>query len=180
MPEQEQMNIDRTIVNLEELLATDEIKKEYRKTFLLCMFQKICTKMERNKDFKIEIKTLFRQSSDYPITVKAIIQNILKYEISMDDATLMSTWFKANLKKSNVRKTIPGLKEKLYKIQNGRCMICDEKLGSDWSKIHVDHIIPFKLVGDELSDNYQDLCDKCNASKNARTDFIFKSMLKLI
>lgn len=169
------------MIRLEELLASDEIKKEYRKTFLLCMFQKICTKMERNKDFKVRIHTLFRQSSDYSITAKAIIQNVLKYEISNNDAALISTWFEANLKKSSQRKPIPlSIKRSLYEKQEGKCVICGESLGKDWSKIHVDHIIPFKLVGDELSDNYQDLCDTCNSAKNDRTDFIFKSMLKLI
>jgi len=58
-------------------------------------------------------------------------------------------------------------------------MACGEDLGEDWSKIHVDHIIPWKLVGDELEDNYQDLCDTCNECKSAHTDYIFKSMINL-
>lgn len=163
--------------DLEELLNSEEVKREYRKAFLLCMFQKICAKMERNKDFEIEIRNLFRQRSP----VKSIIHKFLKCEISDNDAKLMWTWFDANLNKSDERKKIPhSVKESLYKKQDGKCAICGEELGNDWSKIHVDHIIPFKLVGDELADNYQDLCESCNSCKNAQIDFVFKSVLKLV
>ena len=162
------------MIDLDKLLASDEVKKEYRNAFLLCMFQKICAKMKRNKDFEIEIRTLLRQRSP----VKMIIRRFLKCEISDNDAQLMYTWFDAHLNKSDKRKSFPhSLRESLYKKQNGKCAICGEELGSDWGKIHVDHIIPFKLVGDELPDNYQDLCESCNSCKNAQTDFIFKSML---
>lgn len=166
-----------SMIDLDQLLASEQVKKEYRKTFLLCMFQKICAKMKRNKDFEIEIRTLFRQRS----STKAIVRRFLKCEISDGDAKLMSTWFEANLNKSDKRKRIPdAIRESLYKKQKGKCAICGEELGSDWGKVHVDHIIPFKLVGDELANNYQDLCESCNSCKNAQTDFIFKSMLKLV
>ena len=55
-------------------------------------------------------------------------------------------------------------------------MICGEPLGPVMAKIHVDHIIPWKLVGDELNDNYQALCETCNECKSARTDYIFKAL----
>jgi hypothetical protein len=169
------------MIDLDNLLAKDEVKKEYRRTFLLCMFQKICAKMERNKDFDLKIRNLFRQSSDFSKTVRTIIKNNLNFEISIEDAHLMSIWFEANLKKMESRKKIPdSVKKDLYQKQKGKCVVCGEDLGSDWSKIHVDHIIPFKLVGDELPDNYQDLCDCCNKTKSARIDFLFRSMLKLI
>ena len=168
------------MINLEELLASAEIKEEYHKTFLLCIFQKICVKMDQRPTFKQKIFNLYRESYNFPITIQQIIQKELKQNISTDEAKLVATWVEANLKKSS-RKHFPlSTKQALYKKQNGKCMVCGEKLGNDWSKIHVDHIIPFKLVGDELPDNYQDLCDMCNSYKSARTDFVFKSMLKLI
>lgn len=169
------------MIDLDKLLASKEVKKEYYKTFLVCMFQKMCVKMERNPEFKRKVRQLYRETYNFTVTIQQLILRELKQKISLEDANLMATWFKANLNKLNNRKTIPlSVKKELYSKQNGKCMICGEDLGNDWAKIHVDHIIPFKLVGDELPDNYQDLCDSCNTYKSARTDFIFKSMLKLI
>lgn len=169
------------MITLDELATNDEIKAEYRKTFLLNIFQKTCVRMERDLSFKAKVKNLFRQSYNKVETVQAIIKNELNYDLSTEDAEIMLLWFEANLRKAPRRKSIPAsIKEELYKKQNGKCMVCGEDLGTDWSKIHVDHIIPWKLVGDELPDNYQDLCETCNECKSARTDYIFKSMIKLI
>lgn len=165
---------------IEKLLANDKIKKEYRKALLLNMFQKIYVKMERNVEFKRKIRHLFLESHDFSLTTKLIIGKELKCDISNEDAHMMAIWFKANLKKSQRKRKDLAIKEKLYKKQNGKCMVCGEDLGNDWSKIHVDHIIPHQLVGDELEDNYQDLCETCNKCKGARIDFLFKSMLKLV
>ena len=58
-------------------------------------------------------------------------------------------------------------------------MICGCELGDNWSKIHVDHVVPWELVGDELENNFQDLCEKCNEEKNASTNYIFLRMIGL-
>lgn len=168
------------MATLEELASNDEIKAEYRKTFLLNLFQKICVRMNKDEKYHERVKTVFRQTKDRKQTTAALIKNALGYDLSSEDAELMSKWFSANLKKQNSRKPIPlSVKMDLYKKQDGKCMVCGEDLGNDWSKIHVDHIIPWKLVGDELENNYQDLCDTCNECKSARTDYIFKNMIKL-
>ena len=70
-------------------------------------------------------------------------------------------------------------REELFVKQNGRCVICGCELGDDWSKIHTDHMVPWDLVGDELEDNFQDLCEKCNEEKNASTNYIFLKMIGL-
>lgn len=167
---------------LEELAENPEIKKEYRKTVLLSMFKKICVRMENNESFKKSIRQLFRESYDKNLTSKIIIEKNFDVNISKDDSKLLSSWFEANLMKQNHRNskfTSLEVKKKLFDIQNGICASCGEKLGTDMSKIHVDHIIPFKLVGDELKDNYQDLCDTCNECKSAKIDFIFKKMINI-
>lgn len=46
------------------------------------------------------------------------------------------------------------------------CSICGE---DDKRKLHIDHIIPKRLIGDDGGlDNLQVLCQKCNLSKGGR------------
>lgn len=92
----------------------------------------------------------------------------------------MCEWILAHLRKSDKRKRFTTeYKQELYNKQKGKCMVCGEPLGNDFSKIHIDHIIPWVLVGDEIPNNYQCLCETCNESKSCHTDYIFKSLLNL-
>lgn len=162
--------------------ATDEqIQQEYKKTFLLNMFRKICVKMKKDAAYKTHLQTLYRESFNNKITTQLIVKKAFNYDLTMDEANTMNMWIEAHLKKSNKRKSIPhSVKSNLYEKQDGKCAACGENLGDDWSKIHVDHIIPWTLVGDEIEDNYQALCETCNECKSASTDYIFKSLIKLI
>lgn len=169
------------MLTLDELASVDKIKEEYKRTFLLNIFQKICVRMERDKKLRENIRTLFRQTHNECLTIRAIVKRELKYELSQDEAKIMLPWFIANLKKRITRKPVSiDMKQKLCEAQNWNCAVCGESLGNDLSEIHVDHIIPFALVGDELPNNYQALCVTCNLSKSAHTDYIFKSLLNLI
>ena len=166
---------------LEDLATNEEIKAEYKKTFLLNLFRKMCVRMNKDPQFKAKIRKLFLETYDKVQTTTIIIKRYLDYDLQAEEAKLVSIWFNAYLQKASHRKAIPlDLKKELCRKQNGKCMVCGEDLGGDWSKIHVDHIIPWILVGDELDDNYQALCDTCNECKSARTDYIFKSMLNLV
>lgn len=162
--------------------ATDEqIREEYQKSFMLNMFRKICVKMKKDTSYKAKLQTLYRESFDRKMTTQIIIKKAFDYDLTVNESDIMCKWFEAHFKKSSQRKPIPlSLKSLLYKKQNGKCAVCGEDLGNDWSKIHVDHIIPWTLVGDELEDNYQNLCETCNECKSASTDYIFKNLIKLI
>ncbi len=164
----------------EVIISDDTIKNEYRKTFLLNIFQSICSKANNELDYKKHILTLFRQSTCLTDTIKAIVERECKYELSDEDVEIMLPWFQAYRRKSDKRKSIPlALKQELYKKQNGLCAVCEQKLVKNWSEVHVDHIIPWVLVGDELENNYQVLCETCNKCKNSKIDYIFKKMIKL-
>ena len=166
--------------SFEDIIANEEVKKEYRKAFLLNLFKKIVVRMNKDNAYKLSIKRLFIQSTDKLITVKVIIKNTYQFDLDAGDEKVILQWFEAYFKKSSRRRPIPGeLKTKLYHAQNGICALCGEPLGEDMSKIHVDHIIPWVLVGDELNDNYQCLCEVCNECKSAQTDYIFRYLLKL-
>lgn len=167
-------------IDLDNILKNEIVKEEYRTAFLLNMFRKLCSKMEKDKEIKDEIKALFRQTFDSKITTKLVVEKYIGFSLDDEDATIVEKWIRANLYKNDRRIPISGeIKNGLYKKQNGRCQLCGEDLDLDWSKIHVDHIIPWKLVGDELEDNYQLLCSVCNESKSAKTDYIFKYLIML-
>ena len=168
------------MATLEELASNEDIKAEYRKSFLLNLLKKIIGRMRNDKQFNKTVRTLYRQSTNRLITTKVIVKNNLAFDLCDADAELMCLWMTAHLNKSDRRKPFPsGLKERLIEEQNGKCVVCGEPLGEDYSKIHIDHIIPWVLVGDELKDNYQCLCEICNESKSCHTDYIFKSLLNL-
>lgn len=165
----------------EDLLADEKIKAEYKKTFLLNVFKKIVTKMKNDKSIATSIKQLFKQSTNKQITTIAVVRNYLQYEMTMPEAELMYTWFDAYFKKSDRRVGFKqDFKQELYDKQKGLCAVCGEPLSKDFSKNHVDHIIPWTLVGDELPNNYQFLCSCCNEYKSSHIDYIFKSLINLV
>ena len=168
------------MAKLEELVSNEQIRQEYKKTFLLNLFKKLCVKMNRDKLFKLKIQTLYRQTYDKSLTTQLIIKKVFEFEIEKEEGEVVSTWIEAYFKKGSKRRTISKeLKEELCKKQNWKCMVCGEDLDKNGSKIHIDHIIPWSLVGDELENNYQALCETCNESKSASIDYLFKILLNL-
>jgi len=168
------------MASLEELASNDLIKEEYRKSLLLNLLKKLVGKMQKDAGFKNHIWTLYKQSTSKEKTTSIILKKNFDYDALESDISTMTTWIEAYFKKSDKRKIISmDFKQKLYEKQAGKCAVCGEPLGNDFSKIHVDHIIPWVLVGDELEDNYQYLCSICNESKSSHTDYIFKSLINL-
>lgn len=165
---------------LEDIATIEHIKEEYKKTFLLNLFQKLCVRMNKDAEYHKKVLTLYRQSVDVFKTTAIIVKKAFNYDLTEEDSKTIHKWLSAYFKKTATRKKIKEeIKTQLYTEQNGRCIICGEKLGTEWSRIHVDHIIPWVLVGDELEDNYQLLCDTCNQCKSSRTDYVFKSLIGL-
>lgn len=168
------------IMNFEIFLNQSAVKKEYEKAFLLNLFKKICLHMEKDDIYKTKIKQLFKEAGDNKSRItKVIVKKDLNQDIDNQQAELMATWFTAHFQKSNHRKDLSAFKKPLIKQQNGICLACGESLGTNMEEIHVDHIIPFALVGDELKDNYQALCHMCNLCKSASTDYLFRNLIGL-
>ena len=59
----------------------------------------------------------------------------------------------------------PGIIDKLYLLQQGKCACCGYKLGQNY---HLDHIVPISKGGSNTDDNVQLLRDVCNMSKSAK------------
>lgn len=167
-------------MNFDFFLNQDAVKKEYEKAYLLNLFKKICLRMNKDEKYKNKVKQLFKEAGENKHKiVKVLIRNDLHQEIDDEQALLIASWFIAYFQKNSVRKPLSGYKKDLINKQNGICLACGEPLGSNLEEIHVDHIIPFALVGDELKNNYQALCHMCNLCKSASTDYLFRNLIGL-
>lgn len=58
-----------------------------------------------------------------------------------------------------------GLKERLFKMQKGKCPCCQLPLGND---AHMDHIVPLSMGGSNTDENMQLLRAVCNMQKSAK------------
>lgn len=162
------------------MVSSEEAKEEYRKAFLLNMFQKLVARMNVDSKYKNHIMALYRQTSDVKEVTRVIYLREFDYKLEENEIQLLTHWMNAYRRKHSSRKSISTeVKRLLCEKQGNRCEICNQPLGDISSKIHVDHIIPWVLVGDELEDNFQVLCDTCNECKSSKTDYIFKSLIKL-
>ena len=124
----------------------------------------ICKKMKADKDLYLKVKKMFFSTSDLSAT-KKVVKRLCDCQLSEDDLLWMNMCIKAFLDKNNKRAVISEeLKKQLLEKQQCRCAICGDMI--DRSSVHVDHIIPWDYVGDELKDNYQALCPDCNLHKS--------------
>ena len=153
---------------------------EYHKMELLRILEMFCGDL-KDVGFQTKIRSFYRGTFDNVSTTKAIVSKEYKKEISDEDAELMTKWIMARLRKKTQRNSIPdSVKIELKNRQNSKCNICGADLGDSLADIHVDHIIPWVLVGDELENNYQDLCKDCNLKKNKQIDYMYKKLVKLV
>ena len=81
-----------------------------------------------------------------------------------DKRRLLEQSRRARIMSSNGKLSI-GLRNKLLKLQKGKCPCCKGKLGCDF---HMDHIMPLSLGGLNIDENIQLLCKSCNLSKGAK------------
>ena len=144
---------------------------------LLGRFKAFC---ENNSSVaaKQRIRNIYNNSSDASATTYSLICNELQVSLSTEECKRMRELIAAYLSKNEHRLKIPdSVTKKLLNDQNDKCAICE---GHVDEHSHVDHIVPFKYVGDKLNNNYQLLCDKCNLKKNASLDYQIRFMLGTI
>lgn len=80
----------------------------------------------------------------------------------------------AKLAESKVR-VMPAIRWQVFQRDQWRCVSCGRNSHDD-AILHVDHIVPRSLGGQDLLSNFQTLCDVCNVGKSNRdsTDLRFK------
>ncbi len=143
---------------------------------VLCLFQRFC---EKNNDViaKQRLRNILSRSDDKRKTMKIMFVNEMRADLTDEAAERMRVLVEAFLKKSSYRKSISAdTRIRLLKKQHFKCRFCKKDIDR---RAHVDHIVPFRLVGDELQDNLQMLCQHCNEAKKASVDYEIKYLLHM-
>ena len=128
------------------------------------IFKEICKKMKSDPDFYCQVKKTFFSKKDLK-AAEMVVRRTCHCSLPEEDISWMAEWLKAFFSKRDKRRAI-GVDEKrqLLHKQNLRCAICGAPI--DEKTAHVDHIIPWDYVGDNLCDNLQGLCSNCNQTKS--------------
>ena len=66
----------------------------------------------------------------------------------------------------NIRAFKPGMRQKAYELQEGKCAICKNEF--EISDMEADHITPWSEGGKTEQENCQMLCRRCNREKSSR------------
>ena len=149
-------------------------QKIYR-TLLLGVFEVTCKEMKKQNTKTIE-KERFRKYKNKIVATKKIVKQYAGCELSDEDYTELSILLTAHFRMGDSRKKYEdSYREQLTKQQNGQCAICKTKITAKNS--HLDHIIPWDYVGDNLDGNYQMLCETCNERKGTATYFELSMLL---
>ena len=171
--------------NLNELLSLNYIKKEeieniVYKGIILNIFEKIYNYLEINNNRVIFVKKLRScKYNEVEIQIyRKLVEKLINFKVGKEGIELIIKLIKAYLQKSNFRISIrDDQKNEILNKQKFKCIICKKDI--NLSNCHIDHIIPFKYVGDELDSNYQALCRACNLSKNSNIYAIFDEIIQI-
>lgn len=158
-------------------MVDEKILKDIEEAKILSIFKNIYNDYSNYKE-KNALRNMLSISPDKLTTLKQMIKR--KYDSDFSEMQLkrLCELVEAFFKKSEYRKGISEeLKNSLLITQNHKCAICNIMINES---APADHIVPFKYVGDELSDNIQMLCKKCNEKKSDSIDYQIRFLLKLV
>lgn len=150
------------------------LEKLYR-TLLLGVFEEVCKEIKKQKTKTAE-KERFRKFKDKIAPTRSIVERYAGCKLNDDDYAELSKLLAAFFRAGDSRKQFDNFyREQLVKRQDGRCAICHAPITAKSS--HLDHVVPWDYVGDNLEDNYQMLCGPCNQRKGTATYFEFSMLL---
>ena len=124
--------------------------QDIRETFL----EEICAYMKSSEARYVEIRRIYYHTSDDLLAVGKIVRKVCGGALPDEDLMWLDRCIKACFHKRPRRRPIPEAeRERLWRGQGGCCAICGRMTAL--REVHVDHIVPWVYVGDELEDNLQ-------------------------
>lgn len=127
----------------------------------LLTIARLCKNQEYKSRYKKILSVFGKENGAYYIW-----KEVTNEELSQAESKYMAPIIMAAVNKKNTRKRIPETeKAHLMSYQNGICPWCHKPIVEPV----VDHIIPWRIVGDELDGNYQVMCKQCNLDKGHST-----------
>ena len=144
---------------------------------VLRVFAAFCEKYNSVGSLK-RLRNIYSRTDDQLKTVEAIVNRDLHAKLPPEGIRRLNELVKAYISKSGFRRMIPDYERKrLLEEQEQKCAICGCPIDDH---AHADHVVPFKYVGDELEDNMQMLCSKCNEKKSANLYYQIQHYLGLV
>ncbi len=166
---------------LSDFIQQNKINEEVlfdalHKDILESVLAEVCEYMKANESSYITMKKIYYRSSDDIGATKQIVKNVCHLSLSDADLKWLNNCIKAFMKKKSHRLHLSdSLRTELWNRQGQKCCICGKKI--DANEGHVDHIVPWDYVGDELENNYQVLCSECNHHKSNHVALTVHSLI---
>lgn len=135
----------------------------------------ICDFAKLSKENWLYIKHEF-EKYDNNLATQRVAKYITGFNLSTEETNWLCSCLEAFLRKRprNQAKA-NNARKNLWLVQNKKCAFCGKEISL--SESHVDHIIPYDYVGDELENNFQVLCTSCNSSKSNKVGIALKQMI---
>ena len=154
-------------------VVESEFEDELYNTLLISTFATLIKEIDSANKWE-EVKDKYRGFRDHIHVTKLLLNEYIGASFGEVEYQRFYELLMAHMRKREQRKNHPAsTSESLLKKQQGRCAICG--CGIDLQSSELDHIVPWSLVGDELSCNLQMLCIRCNRRKSATTDYALLS-----
>jgi 5-methylcytosine-specific restriction endonuclease McrA len=167
--------------NLNEIIQMNGIDVEVlydalHKDILESILSEVCEYMKASDSSYILVKKIYYQSTSDIDAIKRVVRNICHISLPEQDYKWLNDCIKAFMKKKPHRKQISdSLRLALWNKQGHTCCVCGKEIRAQDG--HVDHIVPWDYVGDELENNYQLLCSDCNLHKSNHVALTVHSLI---
>ncbi len=131
--------------------------------------EKTFTRKRKNMMKGVDWGTLYNKHKDADLDPDAIEKEVARLVLDDDVENKKGIYpyiLTKDEKHLNIRAFKPGMRQKAYELQNGKCEICKKPF--DISDMEADHRKPWAKGGPTTQENCQMLCRKCNREKAAK------------
>ena len=146
-----------------------QFSAELYRTLMLSTFSTLLKEVDEANAWS-DVRSKFLAFPDHVHVTKLLVNKYVGGVFRHEDYEYLCRLLDARPRKRDRRdRHSEETKMRLLDEQHGECPICHTAIRLCNSEL--DHIVPWSLVGDELKDNLQMLCTKCNRRKSATIDY---------